>query len=127
MFLRVFTKVKGDIKEVAKPIEVSEDVDKDIVEDLSKVKVDKSNTELIESVNTSKLEGITESDKLEMSISTKLETYDKQKNTLIFEIKSIYSINGVAKGVIPNSALSKTIKIELLVPSSAKEKINTSL
>ena len=124
MFLRVFTKVKGDIKEVAKPIEVSEDVDKDIVEDLSKVKVDKSNTELID---TSKLEGITESDKLEMSISTKLETYDKQKNTLIFEIKSIYSINGVAKGVIPNSALSKTIKIELLVPSSAKEKINTSL
>lgn len=119
--LKIVTEEKGNIKEVAKPIEVSEDVDKEVVEDLSKVEVDNSNTGLIEAVDTSKLEGITETDEVEMSISTKLESYDKEKNTLVFEIKPIYSINGVEKGIIPNSALTKTIKIELPVPSSVTD------
>lgn len=119
--LKIVTAEKGNVKEVTKPIEVSEDVDKEVVEDLSKVKVDNSNTGLVEAVDTSKLEGITETDEVEMSISTKLESYDKEKNTLVFEIKPIYSINGVAKGVIPNSALTKTIKIELPVPSSVTD------
>ena len=37
--LKIVTTEKGDIKEVTKPIEVSKDVDKEIVEDLSKVKL----------------------------------------------------------------------------------------
>ena len=119
--LKIITETKGIIKEVTKPIEVSKDIDKDVVEDLSKVKVDNSNTGLVEAVDTSKLDGITETDKVEMSISTKLESYDKEKNTLVFEIKPIYSVNGVTKGIIPNSALSKTIKIELPVPSDVTD------
>lgn len=119
--LKIITETKGNIKEVTKPIEVSKDIDKDVVEDLSKVKVDNSNTGLVEAVDTSKLDGITETDEVEMSISTKLESYDKEKNTLVFEIKPIYSVNGVTKGIIPNSALSKTIKIELPVPSDVTD------
>lgn len=46
--LKIFTTEKGDIKEVTKPIEVSKDVDKEIVEDLSKVKLDNTKTGLLE-------------------------------------------------------------------------------
>ena len=44
--LKIVTTEKGDIKEVTKPIEVSKDVDKEIVEDLSKVKLDNTKTGL---------------------------------------------------------------------------------
>ena len=119
--LKIVTTEKGDIKEVTKPIEVSKDVDKEIVEDLSKVKLDNTKTGLLESVDTSKLEGVTETDKVEVSIKATLNSYDKEKNTLVFDIKPFYSINGTEKGIIPNSLLTKTIKIELPVPSSVTD------
>lgn len=119
--LKIVTTEKGDIKEVTKPIEVSKDVDKEIVEDLSKVKLDNTKTGLLESVDTSKLEGVTETDKVEVSIKATLNSYDKEKNTLVFDIKPCYSINGTEKGIIPNNLLTKTIKIELPVPSSVTD------
>lgn len=119
--LKIVTTEKGDIKEVTKPIEVSKDVDKEIVEDLSKVKLDNTKTGLLESVDTSKLEGVTETDKVEVSIKATLNSYDKEKNTLVFDIKPFYSINGTEKGIIPNNLLTKTIKIELPVPSSVTD------
>ena len=119
--LKIVTAEKGDIKEVTKPIEVSKDVDKEIVEDLSKVKLDNTKTGLLESVDTSKLEGVTETDKVEVSIKATLNSYDKEKNTLVFDIKPFYSINGTEKGIIPNNLLTKTIKIELPVPSSVTD------
>lgn len=111
----------GDIVETTKPIEISKDVDKEIVEDLSKVKLDNTKTGLLESVDTSKLEGVTETDKVEVSIKATLNSYDKEKNTLVFDIKPFYSINGTEKGIIPNNLLTKTIKIELPVPSSVTD------
>lgn len=119
--LKIVTTEKGDIKEVTKPIEVSKDVDKEVVEDLSKVKLDNTKTGLLESVDTSKLEGVTETDKVEVSIKATLNSYDKEKNTLVFDIKPFYSINGTEKGIIPNNLLTKTIKIELPVPSSVTD------
>lgn len=119
--LKIVTTEKGDIKEVTKPVEVSKDVDKEIVEDLSKVKLDNTKTGLLESVDTSKLEGVTETDKVEVSIKATLNSYDKEKNTLVFDIKPFYSINGTEKGIIPNNLLTKTIKIELPVPSSVTD------
>ena len=119
--LKIVTTEKGDIKEVTKPIEVSKDIDKEIVEDLSKVKLDNTKTGLLESVDTSKLEGVTETDKVEVSIKATLNSYDKEKNTLVFDIKPFYSINGTEKGIIPNNLLTKTIKIELPVPSSVTD------
>lgn len=119
--LKIVTTEKGDIKEVTKPIEVSKDVDKEIVEDLSKVKLDNTKTGLLESVDTSKLEGVTETDKVEVSIKATLNSYDKEKNTLVFDIKPFYSINGTEKGIIPNNLLTKTIKIELPVPSNVTD------
>lgn len=119
--LKIVTTEKGDIKEVTKPIEVSKDVDKEIVEDLSKVKLDNTKTGLLESVDTSKLEGVTETDKVEVSIKATLNSYDKEKNTLVFDIKPFYSINGTEKGIIPNNLLTKTVKIELPVPSSVTD------
>ncbi len=119
--LKIVTTEKGDVKEVTKPIEVSKDVDKEIVEDLSKVKLDNTKTGLLESVDTSKLEGVTETDKVEVSIKATLNSYDKEKNTLVFDIKPFYSINGTEKGIIPNNLLTKTIKIELPVPSSVTD------
>lgn len=119
--LKIVTTEKGDIKEVTKPIEVSKDVDKEIVEDLSKVKLDNTKTGLLESVDTSKLESVTETDKVEVSIKATLNSYDKEKNTLVFDIKPFYSINGTEKGIIPNNLLTKTIKIELPVPSSVTD------
>lgn len=119
--LKIVTTEKGDVKEASKPIEVSKDVDKEIVEDLSKVKLDNTKTGLLESVDTSKLEGVTETDKVEVSIKATLNSYDKEKNTLVFDIKPFYSINGTEKGIIPNNLLTKTIKIELPVPSSVTD------
>lgn len=77
--LKIVTTEKGEVKEVTKPIEVSKDVDKEIVEDLSKVKLDNTKTGLLESVDTSKLEGVTETDKVEVSIKATLNSYDKEK------------------------------------------------
>lgn len=119
--LKIVTTEKGEVKEVTKPIKVSKDVDKEIVEDLSKVKLDNTKTGLLESVDTSKLEGVTETDKVEVSIKATLNSYDKEKNTLVFDIKPFYSINGTEKGIIPNNLLTKTIKIELPVPSSVTD------
>lgn len=119
--LKIVTTEKGEVKEVTKPIEVSKDVDKEVVEDLSKVKLDNTKTGLLESVDTSKLEGVTETDKVEVSIKATLNSYDKEKNTLVFDIKPFYSINGTEKGIIPNNLLTKTIKIELPVPSSVTD------
>lgn len=119
--LKIVTTEKGEVKEVTKPIEVSKDVDKEIVEDLSKVKLNNTKTGLLESVDTSKLEGVTETDKVEVSIKATLNSYDKEKNTLVFDIKPFYSINGTEKGIIPNNLLTKTIKIELPVPSSVTD------
>ena len=119
--LKIVTTEKGEVKEVTKPIEVSKDVDKEIVEDLSKVKLDNTKTGLLESVDTSKLEGVTETDKVEVSIKATLNSYDKEKNTLVFDIKPFYSINGTEKGIIPNNLLTKTIKIELPVPSNVTD------
>ena len=109
---------KGEIKEVVKAIEVSEDIDKTIVEDIINTNVDNSNTGLLESVDNSKLNGVTETDKVEVFINAILESYDKTTNTLVFNIKPYYTINGVNKGIIPNEILTKSIKIELPIPSN---------
>lgn len=44
-----------------------------------------------------------------------------KKKYLVFDIKPFYSINGTEKGIIPNNLLTKTIKIELPVPSSVTD------
>ncbi len=124
VLLTITTEEKGEVKEVTKPIEVNSEATeevKEVVAELAKVEVDNSNTGLAQAVEVTKLEGVTETDKVEVSISTKVENYDKEKNTLVFEIKPIYSVNGVEKGIIPNALLTKSIKVEVPVPSTVTD------
>lgn len=111
----------ASIIETSKPIVVAGGVDKTVAEDLSKVKVDNSKTGLAESVDLSKLEGVTENDNIEVTIKTSLTSYDKGKNVLVYDIKPYYSVNGTEKGIISNDALTKTVKIELPVPSNVTD------
>ena len=119
--MKVTLEKVASIIETSKPIEVAGGVDKTVAEDLSKVKVDNSKTGLAESVDLSKLEGVTENDNIEVTIKTSLNSYDKVKNVLVYDIKPYYSVNGTEKGIISNDALTKAVKIELPVPSNVTE------
>lgn len=119
--MKVTLEKVANIIETSKPIEVAGGVDKTVAEDLSKVKVDNSKTGLADSVDLSKLEDVTENDNIEVTIKTSLTSYDKEKNVLVYDIKPYYSVNGTEKGIISNDALTKTVKIELPVPSNVTD------
>lgn len=112
----------ANIVEVAKDITVSDKVNGDKAKEILDIKLDNRNSELVKSINKEKLQLVDTTTIIEVNFNTKLVEYDEKTNKVVYEIKPMYSINGIDYTEIPNEALNGgKIRINLPIPSSVKD------
>lgn len=112
----------ANIVEVAKDITVSDKVNEDKAKEILDIKLDNRNSGLVKSINKEKLQLIDTTTIIEVNFNTKLVEYDEKTNKVVYEIKPMYSINGIDYTEIPNEALNGgKIRINLPIPSSVKD------
>lgn len=112
----------ANIVEVAKDITVSDKVNGDKAKEILDIKLDNRNSGLVKSINKEKLQLIDTTTIIEVNFNTKLVEYDEKTNKIVYEIKPMYSINGIDYTEIPNEALNGgKIRINLPIPSSVKD------
>lgn len=112
----------ANIVEVAKDITVSDKVNGDKAKEILDIKLDNRNSGLVKSINKEKLQLIDTTTIIEVNFNTKLVEYDEKTNKVVYEIKPMYSINGIDYTEIPNEALNGgKIRINLPIPSSVKD------
>lgn len=112
----------ANIVEVAKDITVSDKVNGDKAKEILNIKLDNRNSGLVKSINKEKLQLIDTTTIIEVNFNTKLVEYDEKTNKVVYEIKPMYSINGIDYTEIPNEALNGgKIRINLPIPSSVKD------
>lgn len=112
----------ANIVEVAKDITVSDKVNGDKAKEILDIKLDNRNSGLVKSINKEKLQLTDTTTIIEVNFNTKLVEYDEKTNKIVYEIKPMYSINGIDYTEIPNEALNGgKIRINLPIPSSVKD------
>lgn len=112
----------ANIVEVAKDITVSDKVNGDKAKEILDIKLDNRNSGLVKSINKEKLQLTDTTTIIEVNFNTKLVEYDEKTNKIAYEIKPMYSINGIDYTEIPNEALNGgKIRINLPIPSSVKD------
>ena len=112
----------ANIVEVAKDIIVSDKVNGDKAKEILDIKLDNRNSGLVKSINKEKLQLTDTTTIIEVNFNTKLVEYDEKTNKVVYEIKPMYSINGIDYTEIPNEALNGgKIRINLPIPSSVKD------
>lgn len=112
----------ANIVEVAKDITVSDKVNGDKAKEILDIKLDNRNSGLVKSINKEKLQLVDTTTIIEVNFNTKLIEYDEKTNKVVYEIKPMYSINGIDYTEIPNEALNGgKIRINLPIPSSVKD------
>lgn len=112
----------ANIVEVAKDITVSDKVNGDKAKEILDIKLDNRNSGLVKSINKEKLQLTDTTTIIEVNFNTKLIEYDEKTNKVVYEIKPMYSINGIDYTEIPNEALNGgKIRINLPIPSSVKD------
>ncbi len=112
----------ANIVEVAKDITVSDKVNGDKAKEILDIKLDNRNSGLVKSINKEKLQLVDTITIIEVNFNTKLVEYDEKTNKVVYEIKPMYSINGIDYTEIPNEALNGgKIRINLPIPSSVKD------
>ncbi len=112
----------ANIVEVGKDITVSDKVNGDKAKEILDIKLDNRNSGLVKSINKEKLQLTDTTTIIEVNFNTKLVEYDEKTNKVVYEIKPMYSINGIDYTEIPNEALNGgKIRINLPIPSSVKD------
>lgn len=112
----------ANIIEVAKDITVSDKVNGDKAKEILDIKLDNRNSGLVKSINKEKLQLTDTTTIIEVNFNAKLVEYDVKTNKVVYEIKPMYSINGIDYTEIPNEALNGgKIRINLPIPSSVKD------
>lgn len=112
----------ANIVEVAKDITVSDKVSEDKAKEILDITLDNRNSGLVKSINKEKLQLTDTTTIIEVNFNTKLVEYDEKTNKVVYEIKPMYSINGIDYTEIPNEALNGgKIRINLPIPSSVKD------
>lgn len=112
----------ANIVEVAKDITVSDKVNGDKAKEILDITLDNRNSGLVKSINKEKLQLVDTTTIIEVNFNTKLVEYDEKTNKVVYEIKPMYSINGIDYTEIPNEALNGgKIRINLPIPSSVKD------
>lgn len=112
----------ANIVEVAKDITVSDKVNGDKAKEILDITLDNRNSGLVNSINKEKLQLTDTTTIIEVNFNTKLVEYDEKTNKVVYEIKPMYSINGIDYTEIPNEALNGgKIRINLPIPSSVKD------
>lgn len=110
----------GNVVLVDKEISYDESIDEKVVEDLLENTVNNKKSGLLEAIKLDELE-IEDYMLVEFELDTKLTKYDEKTNTLVFDIKPIYYVEGVKKGVVSNDLIDGLIKINLPVPTNIKD------
>lgn len=112
----------ANIVEVAKDITVGDKVSEDKAKEILDITLDNKNSGLVKSINKEKLQLTDTTTIIEVNFNTKLVEYDEKTNKITYEIKPMYSINGIDYTEIPNEALNGgKIRINLPIPSSVKD------
>lgn len=112
----------ANIVEVAKNITVSDKVSEEKAKEILDITLDNKNSGLVKSINKEKLQLTDTTTIIEVNFNTKLVEYDEKTNKVVYEIKPMYSINGIDYTEIPNEALNGgKIRINLPIPSSVKD------
>lgn len=108
---------KGEIIEVPSEVDVSEDVDKDIAKEITDAKITNPVTGLKDAIDASKIEGILNT-LIKVSLKSKVTSYDKDKNILIYDIKPYYDDGTQELKLIPNEAINGKVKVKVAIPAS---------
>ena len=111
---------EGNIVQVDKEITFNEKIDAKLVKDLSEVFLDNTNSGLANVINKEKIEATDESI-VEVELETVLTSYDEKNNTLVYDIKPIYYVDGQKVGTLSNDAITGKVKVNLPVPTSVKD------
>lgn len=111
----------ANIVEVSKDITVDSSINEELAKKLINTTVDNTNSGLVKSLDKEKLQLTDTTTLVEVNFDTKLVKYDEETNTIAYEIKPMYTINGTDYIEIPNEAINGKIKISLPIPSSVKD------
>ena len=111
---------EGNIVQIDKEITFNEKIDAKLVKDLSEVFLDNTNSGLANVINKEKIE-VTDETLVEVELETALTSYDEKNNTLVYDIKPVYYVNGQKVGTLSNDAITGKVKVNLPVPTSVKD------
>lgn len=111
---------EGNIVQVDKEITFNEKIDAKLVKELSEVFLDNTNSGLANVINKEKIE-VTDESLVEVELETALTSYDEKNNTLVYDIKPVYYVNGQKVGTLSNDAITGKVKVNLPVPTSVKD------
>ena len=111
---------EGNIVQIDKEITFNEKIDAKLVKDLSEVFLDNTNSGLANVINKEKIEATDES-LVEVELKTVLTSYDEKNNTLVYDIKPVYYVDGQKVGTLSNDAITGKVKVNLPVPTSVKD------
>lgn len=112
----------SNLVEVSKEITASDTIKEELAKELINTTLDNKNSGLVKSINKEKLQLTDTTTIIEVNFNTKLVEYDEKTNKITYEIKPMYSINGIDYTEIPNEALNGgKIRINLPIPSSVKD------
>ena len=111
---------EGNIVQIDKEITFNESIDAKLVKDLSEAFLDNTNSGLANVINKEKIEATDESI-VEVELKTVLTSYDEKNNTLVYDIKPIYYVDGQKVGTLSNDAITGKVKVNLPVPTSVKD------
>ena len=111
---------EGNIVQIDKEITFNESIDAKLVKDLSEAFLDNTNSGLANVINKEKIEATDES-LVEVELETVLTSYDEKNNTLVYDIKPIYYVDGQKVGTLSNDAITGKVKVNLPVPTSVKD------
>lgn len=111
---------EGNIVQIDKEITFNEKIDAKLVKDLSETFLDNTNSGLANAINKEKIEATDES-LVEVELETVLTSYDEKNNTLVYDIKPVYYVDGQKVGTLSNDAITGKVKVNLPVPTSVKD------
>lgn len=111
---------EGNIVQIDKEITFNESIDAKLVKDLSETFLDNTNSGLANVINKEKIEATDES-LVEVELKTGLTSYDEKNNTLVYDIKPVYYVDGQKVGTLSNDAITGKVKVNLPVPTSVKD------
>lgn len=111
---------EGNIVQIDKEITFNESIDAKLVKDLSEAFLDNTNSGLANAINKEKIE-VTDETLVEVELETVLTSYDEKNNTLVYDIKPVYYVNGQKVGTLSNDAITGKVKVNLPVPTSVKD------
>lgn len=101
---------------VSKPeVKVDEKIDEKVAKEITEASLTDAVTGLKEAIDSKKLDESGEK-LITVSVETEVKSYDKEKGTLVLDIKPYYEIDG-EKAIIKNELINGKVKVKVAVPN----------